>query len=361
MKTVIKNIQEGFNKLNTFKKICLIYCFTVCSTWLVLFIYNSLHSTVSHVFHDTYTPFSKDYGFHFCWMLIIPVFMVYYYFNLKDILHLKEKLLGLKFKHINDIKYFSTFGFDLFISSVGIIIFTIFAFENMTHKSWWMPSISGTYFLIIYFFIICSVSIALGMSIFSISFQLAKEIKRNLSLGKNLKIEIYHSDGCAGLSWITLPFLKLLIISIPLYLIGLASIVSLVFIRHYDWTNKLVIWNIIWPTLYGPILTFFLIQSTGIRKFLLKEKEKRLDILSGKISIRLNTIFKKHKSEKKYISIEDSIDDKNINELIELYRKIDKDFPVWPVPKQLIALSAGSGPLVSLVNTAIILYVNVIL
>ena len=348
------HVYGGYCKQGLLTRSVVICLLVLVFTWLPMCAMNIAHKTFSTAPDSPFIPFLRDYMFHFIWILIIPVFLIPLDVIFEHMFKLKERLRWEGFEDLDDIRLMRTFVLDLAISSIGTVIFTWFALQNAPRPMWWAPSVTGAFHMTIYLMLISAIFIALGMSCFSYAMQLARTIRVNISRDAMLSVEVYHGDGCGGLSWVTIPFLRLLVVSIPLYLTGMGIAVVNTFVKHFEWTNPVTLWNLIWPTVFGPMLTVVVIYSTGIRKLLLQEKKRRLNRLSRKLFLMSQSIMGNLECEADEILAKGSRGNRAINDMIDLYKRIDKDFPVWPVPKQWLKVSAGSGPAVSLVSSAII-------
>ena len=241
----------------------------------------------------------------------------------------------------------------LCITAVGTAVFVPGAMARMDYGHWWEAQFSGSY-VSLYFFSCGVLAIATALACVSYAERLAKEIKHQLASGRRLEVEVYDPDGCGGLYWISRPFLNLTIVCIPLCLIGLATVVNYCLRRGYTWHDPLVLWNIAWPMVFGPVAMFLIVQSTGVRKYLVENKTKRLSRLSQRISNELARVLPN--GEESMRSEERGDENRScarVVTMMELYANLEKALPVWPIPKRVFAFAVWSGPVISVLGSLV--------
>ena len=162
--------------------------------------------------------------------------------------------------------------------------------------------------------------VAIAVAIGSYSILVALWISDNLKTSNILQIDIYNPDNSGGLSWIFKPFINLLYVCLPLYLIGFGMVVYYIIILETNWKNPLVLFNLLWPTLFGPLWVYWTVKSTGIHHYLLKQREKLL----GEMSYSISNLLKYTKvSQDDYHDSSEMLgfNVKKVTELINLYNQ----------------------------------------
>lgn len=331
-----------------------IYLFVFLMGWGCLFVLSLLSGTLLNNTSKKFTPFYNDILFHIFWIIIIPVGVIILLDCFKNLSSLKDKI-DIKYNiSIRDIPFKKYFLRSFIIAGFGSLAFLLLNYANTEHSVWWNYNISGI-FVNMYIIFISTLVIALTMAILSYAIQLAKNIDDQLFSSIILPIDIYHPDGCGGIKWISKPFISLLKFSIPCYLLGLVIIVNLVVVQHQTWLNPIIIWNLIWPSVFGPFVAFVVIRNSGVTKYLSKEKENRLKIISKKIS----EVNMKISRDNKGVSINTINNIEYINKLITYYKNIEKDFSIWPLSKKKVTMLFATGPAVSIMYSSVKIIVDI--
>ena len=106
--------------------------------------------------------------------------------------------------------------------------------------------------------------------------------------------------------------------------------------------------------IFGPFTTFLIVQSTGIRKYLIEDKRRRLSMLSHRISNELPRAFPNGEAFIRSEEIEDE-DGRwaRAITMMDLYAKLEKAFPVWPIPRLVVGLATLFGPAISLLGSLV--------
>ncbi len=353
MKRTIQKYRMSFTrKLQrlSFLKDIITYVLVFVFGWFHTFIITRVVGTYYPASNGQYMAFSEDVVSNVCWILIIPLIIVFSLRNYRSLVRLRDELANKIGLHTKQVSFIKLCIRELLITFPGAIVLSCFFMSNIDQDYWWEPQYSG-WLVAFYFLFICGVATAIAMACASYALFLSRDIKHYLENHHNLNIEIYHTDGCGGLRWMTVPFLNLTLLSIPLYFIGLGSFLNLTLVREESWTNHAALWNLAWPTIFGPVMAFLVVHSTGIRKYLLSEKSILLSMLSKRTSVAVVKLIEGGdlggRSTNKYCA--------DINEMISLHKELEKAFPVWPVTKKAITFVAGSGPVISLLSTLILL------
>ena len=358
MKRTIQKYRMSFtNKLQRFPflKDIITYVLVFVLGWCQISIITLVAGTYYPALNGQYMALSEDVIFNVSWLLIIPLIIIFSLRNYRTLGRLRDELankIGLHTKQVSLIKLCIR---ALLITFPGAIVLSCFCLDNVGYDYWWEPQYGG-WLVAFCFLFTCAVATAIAMACASYALLLSRDIKHYLEHHRNLDIEIYHPDGCGGLRWMTVPFLNQTLMCIPLYFIGLGTFLNLTLVKGESWTNHSALWNLAWPTIFGPVMAFLVVQSTGIRKYLLREKSIRLSMLSKRISDAVAKLIEGGdlggRSTNKYCA--------DIKEMISLHKELKKAFPVLPVTKKAITFVAGTGPAISLLST-LILYISKLL
>lgn len=317
--------------------------------WFHFFVVTLIKGTFHPAPNGEYMALSEDVVFNVSWILVIPLGIVFLLRSRRSLAKLQGELasrLGLQTKPVSFVRLCLR---EFAITFPGAILLALFIRSNVGYKYWWEVRYAG-YYAGFSFLLVCAVAAAIGIACGSYALCLSRDIRRHLSGDPNLEVNMYDPDGCGGLRWMTAPFLNFMLVSIPLYLIGLGSFVVFTVVKGKPWTNPAALWNLTWPTLFGPLTALLIVRSTGIRRYLLKERAKQLAALSNRIST-LSQLAKDADCDPRTVKAHYA----DLNEAIALRNELKREFPVWPIPKRAVALIAVLGPATSLLNTITLL------
>ncbi len=341
-----------FLSLSPVKRDVLIFVAMVLVSWFHLFIMSNIMATFHHNAKGEYVAFSEDTIFHVYWLAIIPFTITFLLRNQRSLQALQGNLAaqGIRVQSISTAKLFLRI---LFFTVVGTAIFTWSAIAHQGYRHWWEAQFSGAY-VFLHFFSCCVLAAATALTCICYTGKFAKGISRQLTQGRRLVIEVYHPDGCGGLFWISRPFLNLVVFCILVCMAGLITVLDYCWDRGYTWRHPFILLNIAWPMVFGPITTFLIVQSTGIRRYLIEDKKRRLYMLSWRIS---NELARMLPNEETFMRSEQTENEDGrlarALTMIDLYAKLEKAFPVWPIPRHVIGLAAMSGPAISLLGSLV--------
>jgi hypothetical protein len=317
--------------------------------WFHFFVITLIKGTWHPAPNGEYMALSQDVVFNVSWILIIPPTIVFLLRSRRSLAKLQGELaskLGLQTKPISFVKLCLR---ELIVTFPGAVIVALFIRSNVGYNYWWEVRYAG-YYTASSFLLVCAVAVAIAMTSASYALCVSREIRRHLRGDPNLEVKVYDPDGCGGLRWMTTPFLGFALVSIPLYLIGLGSFVVFTAVKGKPWTNPAALWNLTWPTVFGPLTALLIVRSTGIRRYLLKERAKQLATLSNRIST-LSQLVKDADGDARAVKTHYA----DLSETIALRNELKKEFPVWPIPKRAVAVIAVLGPATSLFDTIILL------
>ena len=353
MKRTIQKYRLSFTiKLQRlpFLKDIITYVLVFVLGWFQMFIITLVVGTYYPAPNGQYMALSEDVIFNLSWILIIPLVIVFSLRNYRSLVRLRDELANKIGLHTKQVSFIKLCIRELLITFPGAIVLSCFYLGNIDYDYWWEPQ-HGGWLVAFCFLFTCGVATAIAMACASYALFLSKDIKHYLEHHRNLNIEIYHPDSCGGLRWMTVPFLNIALLSIPLYFIGLGSFLNLTLVKGESWTNNSALWNLAWPTIFGPVTAFLVVHSTGIRKYLLSEKSILLSMLSKRITDAVAKLIEGGdlggRPTNNYCA--------DIKEMIILHKELEKAFPVLPVTKKAITFVVGSGPVISLLSTLTLL------
>lgn len=294
-----------------------------------------------------------DYLLHFYWIGPVPMTLAIILSVLQRAQRLDRVLLE-QGKCAYELASFSAAVARAFpLALIGTAAFAGFMGLHAPRSNWWSLD-RGGWLCYAGHLTLCGGAIGIAVSVLVYVSQVAGHLRLCLRSPQSAELGIlranaYHHDGCGGLRWTMQPFLPFIYSVVPLYMIGI--VVAMNCSRDLSWRNPLVIWNIIWPTFYGPVMIAAFFKATGVREHLLRARATRLRALDEKLEKELLAISvtSREGTAGRVNALSEQNDWQYVEHMISLRNRIDRDSPVWPIPKAWIAVIAGAWPVLLVV------------